>query len=176
MLRFDKSELKPKRATLGRAFQNNWEHNAAIHSIDRDLSTAAVTHTDDGAGWLKLEFDRSYQIHKVVIYYRFFNDWFDSGACTDTSQSFKACLDNDNDVDVTVYQRELKQESCGTLLLTYGLEQKDQIYTLICNTEGDTVKLSKDTGIIGVFEITVMGTLASGTFKHLFQIVRTLFL
>ena len=67
-------------------------------------------------------------------------------------------MDNDNNVDVSVYQGEVKQKSCGTLQLTYGLEQSDQIYTLICNTDGDTVKLSKSTGNIAVFEVVVIGT------------------
>ena len=53
---------------------------------------------------------------------------------------------------------EVKQKSCGTLQLTYGLEQSDQIYTLICNTEGDTVKLSKTTGDIAVREVVVVST------------------
>ena len=67
-------------------------------------------------------------------------------------------MDNDNNVDVSVYQRDVKQGSCGTLQLTYGLEQSDQIYTLICNTEGDTVKLSKNTGFIAVSEVVVTST------------------
>ena len=75
-------------------------------------------------------------------------------------------MDNDSNVDVSVYLGDVKQKSCGTLQLTYGLEQSDQIYTLICNTEGDTVKLSKTTGNIVVFEIVITGpgklTLSSG--------------
>ena len=71
---------------------------------------------------------------------------------------FKSCVDSDNDVDVSVYQGEVKQKSCGTLQLTYGLEESDQIYTLLCNAEGDTVKLSKDQGNIAVWEIAVTST------------------
>ena len=59
-------------------------------------------------------------------------------------------------MDVSVYQGEVQQKSCGTLQLTYGLEQSDQIYTLLCNTEGDTVTLSKSTGNIAVFEVVVI--------------------
>ena len=77
---------------------------------------------------------------------------------------FKNCVNVDNDVDVSVYQGEVKQNSCGTLQLTYGLEQSDQIYTLLCNTKGDTVKLSKSTGIIVVSEVFVTST---GTFSIL---------
>ena len=68
-------------------------------------------------------------------------------------------MDWDNNVDVSVYQGEVKQKSCGTLQLTYGLEQADQIYTLICNTEGDNVKLSKSTGHLVVAEVVVTGQL-----------------
>ena len=64
-------------------------------------------------------------------------------------------MDRDNNVDVAVYQGDVKQKSCGTLQLTYGLKQSDQIYTLICNTKGDNVKLSKSTGDIAVCEVVV---------------------
>ena len=60
-----------------------------------------------------------------------------------------------------MYQGEVKQKECGTLQLTYGLEQSDQIYTLICKVEGDTVKLRKPSSEeeIRVFEAVVIGTL-----------------
>ena len=64
----------------------------------------------------------------------------------------------ENNVDVSVYLGEVKQKSCGALQLTYGLEQSDQIYTLVCNTKGDEVKLSKNTGVIAVHEVVVIGT------------------
>ena len=67
-------------------------------------------------------------------------------------------MDNENNVDVSVYQGEVKQKSCGTLQLTYGLDQSDQIYTLICNVHGDNVKLSKSNDEIAVFEVVVIGT------------------
>ena len=50
----------------------------------------------------------------------------------------------------------MQQKFCGTVQQTYGLEQSDQIYTLLCDTEGDTVKLSKDTGVIAVCEIVII--------------------
>ena len=125
--------------------------------IDRDLSTSAATHTNNGAGWLKLEFGKTYFIHKVVIYYRFFNNWFNpENWCAQSEDRFKQCVDEGSGVDVSVYQEDEKQKSCGTLQLTYGLEQSDQIYTLICNTKGDTVKLSKSTGIIVVYEVVAV--------------------
>ena len=62
-------------------------------------------------------------------------------------------MDIENNADVSVYQGGKKQKSCGTLQLTYGLEQSDQIYTLLCNTEGDTVKLSQSDGFLQVYEV-----------------------
>ena len=119
---------------------------------------AAAT-TNEGAGWLKLDFDKTYFIHKVVIYYRFYTNWYDpSNHCAKSEANFRGCVDSDNNVDVSVYQRDVKRKSCGTLQLTYGLEQSDQIYTLICNTGGDNLKLSKNTGIIVVFEVAVTMT------------------
>ena len=150
------AEVSPKRASQGKTHDNNEECCAAAHAIDKDLSTGAATHTDSGAGWLKLEFDKTYFIHKIVIYYRFYTDWYHPiNWCLQSEARHKECVDTDNNVDVSVYQGEAKQKFCGTLQLTYGLEQSDQIYTLICNGKGDTVKLSKTTGTIAVYEMVV---------------------
>ena len=147
-------EITPTSVTQGKTYNNNEDCCAAAHAIDKDLSTPAATHTDGRAGWIKLEFDKTYFIYKVVIYYRFYTDWYNPRDwCV---ANFKVCVDSDNNVDVSVYQGDVLKKSCGTLHLTYGLEQSDQIYTLLCNTEGDTVKLSKDTGHIAVFETAVI--------------------
>ena len=107
---------------------------------------------------MKLEFDKTYFIHKVIFYNRLYNNWYDpSNWCVRNEANFKSCNDGNKNVDVSVYQGEAKQNSCGTLQITYGLEQSDQINSLICNTEGDTVKLSKTTGHLSVFEVAVAG-------------------
>ena len=144
--------------TQGKTWHNSEECCAAAHAIDGDLSTGAATHTDNGAGWLKLQFDRTHFIHKIIIYSRFYTDWYKpTEYCVQSESNYKQCINGENNVNVSVYQGEVKQKSCGTLRLTYGLEQSDQIYTLICNTEGDTVKLSKSNGAIVVFEVIVTG-------------------
>ena len=141
--------------TYGKAFQNEAKY-AAVHAIDNDLTTGAITETDNGACWLKLQFGRTHYIHKIVIYSPFYTNWFvPDDQCVTNEDNFKSCLDDLNNVDVSVYLRGVKQKSCGTLQLTYGLEQSDQIYTLLCNVKGDTVKLSKDTGKIAILEIVV---------------------
>ena len=140
---------------------------SAEHAIDRDLSTGAVALTENGAGWLKLQFDRTHFIYKIIIYYRFYTDWYlPNDWCVENESNFKECFDKENNVDLSVYQGEEQQKSCGTHQLTYGLEQSDQIYTLLCNTDGDTVKFSKSTGSIAVFEVVVIGT---GKLKKLIQ-------
>ena len=132
-----------------------------LHAIDNDLSTRAVTETAEGTGWLKLQFGKTHFIHKAIIYYGFYTNWYthtDSDWCAESLANYKFCVDRHNNVDVSVYQGDVKQKSCGTLKLTYGLEQSDQIYTLICNAEGDTVKLSKSTGHINVAEVAVISS------------------
>ena len=153
------AEITPTSVTQGKTAHNDETNWAAAHAIDRNLSTAAVTHTDNGAGWLKLQFDDIHPIHKVIIYDIFYTNWYDpENSCVMSIENFKNCVDVNNNVDVSVYQGEALQKSCGTLQLTYGLEQSDQIYTLICNTEGDNVRLSKSTGNIAVFEVVVINT------------------
>ena len=127
----------------------------------------AVTHTDDGAVWLKLEFDKTHFIHKVVINYMFYTNWYNSSDyCAKSEANFRQCVTSENNVDVSVYKKEGKQKSCGTLQLTYRLEQSDQIYKLLCNTVGDTVKLSKSTRTIAVSEVQVV-VISSGKFFHM---------
>ena len=151
-------EITPSSVEQGRTLDGNEQYCAAARAIDGDLSTRAATHTDNGAGWLKMKFDKTYFIHKIVIYYKFFHNWYHpQDSCVQTVDTFKECVDNDSNVDVSIYQEMVKQKFCGTLRLTYGPQQSHQIYTLLCNDEGNIVKLSKDNGNIVVFEIAVTG-------------------
>ena len=143
--------------TQGKTYHNNEEAYAAAHAVDKDLSTLAATSTDNGAGWINLKFDKTYFIHKVVIYRRFFTNWYNPDEwCAQSEANFRICVDFDNNVDVSVYQRDVKQKSCGTLQLTYGLEQSDQIYALLCYAKGDNVMLRKETGNIAVYELVAI--------------------
>ena len=152
------AEISATTVTQGKTRDNNEKDFKAAHAVDKDLSTQAATNTDDGAGWLKLEFGKTYFIHKVIFYNRFYNNWYDpSNWCVRSEANFKSCKDGNKNVDLSVYQGKAKQKSCGTLQITYGLKQSDQIHTLICNSEGDIVKLSKTTGHISVFEVAVVG-------------------
>ena len=145
--------------TRGNTFNNDDGLYTAAHAVDKDFSTQAGTHTDDGAGWIKLEFDKTYFMHKVVTYYLFYTNWYrPSDWCAQSETNFRTCVSRHNNVDVSVYRGEELQKSCGTLQLTYGLEQADQVYTLLCNTEGDAVKLSKNSGNIVVAEVVVTST------------------
>ena len=149
------AEITPKSVTHGKTFENEAKYSA-VHAIDNDLTTGAITETENGECWLKLQFGKTHFIHKIVIYSPFYTNWYvPEDQCVANEDEFKNCLDDANNVDVSVYLRGVKQKSCGTLQLTYGLKQSDQIYTLLCNTRGDTVKLSKNTGTIAVFEIVV---------------------
>ena len=150
----EEAEITPTKVTQGKTLFNK----PATGVIDKDLSTFSTTDTGDGVGWLKLEFDKTYFIHKVLIHYRFYTNWYDpNNWCVQSEAYFKECVNAHNNVDVSVYQGEVKQKSCGRLQLTYGLKQSDQIYTLLCNTDGNEVKLSKTRGKIAVQEVVVTG-------------------
>ena len=112
---------------------------------------------------MDLKFDKTHFINRVVVHNRFYTNWFQTGWCQNSVDNFNFCVEKLNNVDVSVYQGEVKQKDCGTIQQTYGLEQSDQIYTLLCNAEGDTVKLSKATGEIRVYEILAIG---KGMFKN----------
>ena len=131
----------------------------ASFAIDKDLSTFTATNTIDGYGLLKIEYGRTYFFRKVLIYYIFFNDWFDPGLwCAQSVANFKACINHHSDVDVSVYQGDVKQKYCGTFSPTYALEQSDQIYTLVCNAVGDSLRFSKTSSDnLVVAEVVVSG-------------------
>ena len=152
-----KGEISPTRVTVGKEHPLSfWD---ASHATDGDLYTAAAAPTTEEPNWIKIEFDKTYSIHKVIIYHRFYTNWYDpiNYWCAQNLDDFVACVDGSKDVDVSVYQGDIKQKSCGTLQLTHGPEQSDQIYTLICNTIGDTLTLSKNTpDYIVVCEVAVV--------------------
>ena len=161
------AEITPANVSQGKTFNNDEGLYEAANAVDKNLATLSSTLTDNGAGWLKLEFDKTYYINKVVIYFWFYNNWswYDPNACTKSEANFRKCVDSASNVDVSVYQEDVKLKSCGTLQLTYGLEQADQIYTLLCNAYGDTVKLSKNTEVIAVAEVVVT---VSGKYGRIF--------
>ena len=142
--------------TQGRTLDNNEGLFAAAHVTDKDLSTLALTGTENGAGWINLKFGRTHLIRNVIVHHRFYINWYrPSDACAQSQADFMRCVDADNNVDISVYQGEELQKSCGTLQLGYGLEQSDQIYTLVCNARGDQVRFAKNTGHMAVFEVAV---------------------
>ena len=152
-------EITPISVTQGDTYSNSGGTYHAAYAVDKDLSTFSSTYADTGAGWLQLQFDNTYFIHKVVIYYRFVTNWYLADDwCSLSASNFRACVDTNTNVDVSVYQGGVRQKSCGTLRLSYGLERSDQIYTLFCNAAGNTVKLSKNSGKIALYEVVVAST------------------
>jgi hypothetical protein len=153
------AEITPTRVTQGATYDNNEEGNGPANAFDKDLSTRSIATKLDGVCWIKIELSNTHFVHKILIYYAFYTNWYSPNQwCAKSVNNFKQCVNVENNVDVSVYRGDAKQKSCGTLKLTYGLEQSDQIYTLICGTEGDTVKLTKTSqSRITVYEIVITG-------------------
>ena len=173
------NELIPTALSNGISDQDAREIGGAV---DKDLSSIFVTHVENGGAWFKMEFGKSEFIHEVTFFTRFYKDWYRRDInCVQSIEQFKSCIDESNNVDVSVYQGgqgEVQQKSCGTLQMTYGLEQSDQVYTLLCNIEGDSIKLSKTTGDrIAFHEIVVTGkglkSLSRFPFQTFFMISAT---
>ena len=153
------AEIIPTTATQGETYNGDEENSGAAHAIDKDFTTFSSTHADNGQGWLKVELGKNHFIHKVVVYHQFFNNWyFSEGYCTENANNFKFCIDDHNNVDVSVFKGEVQQKSCGTIKLTYELEQSDQIYAMICNVAGDSVKLYRPPkGNMAFIEVVIIG-------------------
>ena len=131
---------------------------AAEHAIDKDLSTKSIAENFDDECWLRLDLDGMFFIEKMIIYSRFYTNYFDQMMCAQSVSNFQTCVDNVNNADVSVYVGEIRRKLCGTLQLTYGLDLADQIYTLVCEAEGDVVKFSRTTEKISVQEVILFGS------------------
>ena len=155
------AEITPAKVTQRQTYKSDEDCCKAEHAVDGLFSSAAVAQIDSAIeeAWLKLEFSKTLFIHKVMTYHLFYENWYGQSSCCVSVDEFKKCVNNDNNINVSVYQDQVQQRSCGTVHRTYGLKQSDQIYSLICNIEGDTVKLSKRTlRNIAVLEVAVIGT------------------
>ena len=149
------AEITPVSVTQQKTYDGD---ENTYKAVDKDLSTFSGASPVDGEVWLKLEFGRTYFIHTITIYHIFYTNWYGpaySYWCAQSDSNYRYCKESHSNVDIAVYQGDEKRGDCGTLQMTYGLEQEDQIYTFTCNTEGDTVLLSKTSGHILVFEIVV---------------------
>lgn len=114
----------------------------------------------NGACYIKIDLGKTFFVHKIMVYYGFYTNWFKNATnwCTESEINYKECITTESSVDVSAYQGGTQQKSCGTMFLSFGLRQSDQIYTFICNVEADNVKLSKTSGRIAAYEIVVIGT------------------
>ena len=151
-----RDEIIPIGAEEGAIF-GNIEKNSAEAAIDRNLLSFTRISKDSATGsvWMKFWLDKSYFISKVIIYDRFFVDWYSpNNTCAKNEDNYASCLKNRDGVAVTV-----GLNSCGSLqMMVNRLEQADQIYTLLCNAEGRTVLLtSADEKTLSIRDIAVIG-------------------
>ena len=137
--------------------------------FDKNVRSGAKASIKDGQpeAWIKLAFENINFIHEVRVYFRFYKDWYRRVNCVDNVEKFEKCVDEENDIELSVYQEENQVKICGIFQRTYGLEQSYQIYSLYCNVEGDSIKLRKTTpAVIGIYEVVVTGKSTYKLFCH----------
>ena len=137
--------------------------------FDKNVRSGAKAPTRNGQteARMKLVFEKINFVHEVRVYFRFFTDWYRSVRCVVNLAKFKECVDEENDIELSVYQGENLVKICGTFRRTYGQKQSDQIYSLYCNVKGDSVMLRKTTPeLIGIYEVVVTGKSIDKLFCH----------
>ena len=128
MLDQEAYEITPSSISQTSPYKDDEASNGADNAIDKDLSTYAATLVSSGTAWIKLEFGKTYFIHKIIIHQNFYTDWLNPDhLCIASVADYKACKDNDNGVTVAVYQGDELKKTCGTLELNYGLTQAEQV-------------------------------------------------
>ena len=158
----DEREIKP--IALSSSGSTRYDRPLS-RTIDKDLSTAISVQTtslEEGI-WIRFELPKSSFVESVVVYLNFFtNSYNPNGSCMVSIEKYRKCKTSHNNTEVSVYQGDVKQKSCGTLYTTFGLDQSDQIYTIKCNVHGDKVVLTKqpiDThSLLPLWEIVIFGT------------------
>ena len=70
--------------------------------------------------------------------------------------NWQNCKDDEDELEIEVYEGDTFVKSCGVLKTTHNTTQSGQIYTFPCTSAiGDTVLLSKTGGAIRLSEIIV---------------------
>ena len=129
-------------------------------AFDKDLTTvaASIAGPETADIWIKIKLRKSSYIQKVIIHLGFYKNWYDpTESCVQDVGKYEKCKDEQNNVNVEVFQGDTLEKSCGTLRVSYGQNQGNQIYSFFCNADGDTVLLSKSLGQIAASEIVVIG-------------------
>ena len=116
-------------------------------AIDKDLSTveSALTTSLDSDIWIKFNLSETHFVDKVVIYLNFLTGFYNpNGGCMTSEDRFRECKQTQKGLEVSVFQADEEQKSCGTIELSLGLKQSDQIYTFDCaGAKGNAVILTK---------------------------------
>ena len=128
MLGQEAYEITPTTVSQTSPYKDNEASNNAHNAIDKDLSTSATTKESSGTAWIKLEFDKTYFVHKVIIHQNFYTDWFDpTQGCVADVAEYKACKNNNSGGTLAVYQGGELKKTCGTMTLSHGLTQAEQV-------------------------------------------------
>ena len=155
-IRSEVGEIRPVRARHSRTHYTLTE-NEVVHAFDRDPSTISATESKYGTGnfdpesaWLQLQLERVHFVHKVVIYGIFYTKWYNpTHWCIQSTYNFEKCIEFYTNVNVKVYLGYVEQKSCGNLELSTKQSEDDQIYTVFCNVEGDSIMLISEEKILG---------------------------
>ena len=131
--------------------------------IDQDVSTfSTVKPGSDGSVFVHMDLGGLYYVHRITIYYRFYIGWWPDSTqsrwCQDSPSKCNQCITGHNNAMVSVFTNGTSQKLCGTLQISSGLTQKDHIYTFLCHSIGDAVRLHKSSVHIISFADIIVDT------------------
>ena len=67
----------------------------ATNAMDGDLLSLAVVYTGNGADWLKFNFGKTFHIQEVLIYHRFYTNWYNPAQkCAESEDRFRSCINS----------------------------------------------------------------------------------
>ena len=125
-------------------------------AVDGDLSTSAILNSEGSSAWLQLDFTEKVHVHKVLMYNEYHRDWFWESGCRNSLTDYRQCVDMHRSARIDLYNGEEEVISCGKPKPNYGLRQSDQLYTVLCNKLGRSVRLTTINSVTRVFELVVI--------------------
>ena len=77
--------------------------------MDKDIGFTSLTYAENGGVSFDFDFDKIYFISEVTVYFVFYTDWFwPNDWFVQSLKDFKICVDENNNVDVSVYKGDVQ--------------------------------------------------------------------
>jgi hypothetical protein len=96
------AEITATKVTQSAIYESDEKSYGPANAFDKYLSTEASVVQSNEVCRMKADLGNTYYIHKILIYYRFYRNWFYPNQwCAQNVSNYEYCVNKDNNVDVS---------------------------------------------------------------------------